>query len=503
MDERILIWASPRDGRLTCEFLEHEGFTCCPCASWQELGREWPRGGAAIVIAAELLTSSSLSALEQFVAAQPRWSDPPLIIVGGDASETALDRFATLGNVSLLQRPLRLDTLRSTVQAALRARRRQYQVRDLLQQKEDAERRKDEFLAMLAHELRNPMAPLRTGLQLLQMRAGPETTAQTLQMMDRQISHLSRLVDDLLDVSRISRGRIPLTKAPLDIRDCVMMAVNAARGVASMKRLNLDVSLPPDPVIVDGDSVRLEQMIGNLLSNALKFTPERGGIVISVRAVDGQALVRISDTGIGIAVDQLAHVFELFAQSPRSLDRSLGGLGIGLTVVKMLAEQHGGRAEIFSPGEGAGTEAIIRLPLSAASPAAQVPEEEERPSVPRRVLVIEDNRDAADVLATYLMQLGHEVTVANDGRTGLERAMSARPDVIICDIGLPLIDGYEIASRLRREENFSGCLLIAMTGYGDATDRDRAKRAGFSHHLTKPADPRRVAKLVAAGADAA
>jgi two-component system, sensor histidine kinase len=498
-DDRVLVWAHTRDARLTCSFLEEAGFSCHPCGTWAELILELRSGAAAVVMAGELLTAPVIGSLQVVMAEQPRWSDIPIIVVGGEDAVVRSGVVSDLGNVSLLQRPLALDTLRSTLRAALRARRRQYEVRDLLEQKDEADRRKDDFLAMLAHELRNPMAPLRTGLQVLRMSPEPEAMERIHQMMDRQLTHLSRLVDDLLDVSRIARGRIKLNTAPLDLRPSITLVANASRAAAADKGLSLDVTLPDHPVVVDADSIRVEQMIGNVVNNAIKFTPANGRVQIELRVEGQQAMIRVHDDGIGIAPDQLAHVFELFAQAPRALDRSQGGLGIGLTVVKLLAELHRGRVEIFSHGEGAGTEAMIRLPLAMtatlAAPAAEaVPSTFKR----RSVLVIEDNQDAADMLQTYLVHLGHRVLVAHDGKSGLEMATLHKPDVIICDIGLPLIDGYEIASRLRNDQGFEGTLLIAMTGYGDVTDRDRTRRAGFTHHLTKPADPIKVAQLVGA-----
>ncbi|HEX4914202.1 MAG TPA: ATP-binding protein [Vicinamibacterales bacterium] len=499
MDERILVWAQPLDARLTCGFLQEAGFVCVTCATWTDLIQEMRRGVAVAVLAGEMLTPQVIGSLQVVMSEQPRWSDLPLVVVGGEDVIVHSEGVAELGNVAFLQRPLSLDTLRSTLRSALRARRRQYEVRDLLAQKDEAERRKDDFLAMLAHELRNPMAPIRTGLQVLRLSNDPDAITRIHDMMDRQLAHLSRLVHDLLDVSRIARGRIKLNTAPLDLRPCVTMVVNAARAAAAEKALTLEAVLPDQPVIVDADSVRVEQMIGNVVNNAIKFTPANGKVRVELTVDGAEAVIRVHDDGIGIAADQLAHVFDLFAQAPRALDRSQGGLGIGLTVVKLLAELHRGRVEIFSRGEGTGTEAMIRLPLAPTSTFIPKPAEARvAPSAPRRVLVIEDNQDAADMLQAYLTHLGHQVMVAHDGRAGLEMAAQHKPDVIICDIGLPLIDGYEIASRLRGEAGFEGCLLIAMTGYGDVNDRERTRRAGFAHHLTKPADPIKVARLVAA-----
>jgi CheY-like chemotaxis protein len=256
--------------------------------------------------------------------------------------------------------------------------------------------------------------------------------------------------------------------------------------------------------VVNADSVRLEQMIGNVLGNSIKFTPPRGRIRAAIDTSGRDAVVRVSDTGIGIPREQLDRVFDLFAQTPRALDRSHGGLGIGLTVVKLLAELHGGSAAITSGGEGMGTEVMIRLPLVEHEVTHDRTDEARQASASaRRVLIIEDNLDVSEMLATYLQQIGHHVILAHDGHAGLEAALRHRPDVLICDIGLPGLDGYAIAARLRKEPDFNSCVMIAVTGYGDFADRERARRAGFVHHLTKPADPVNVAELIASTTKAA
>ena len=501
MDDRVLVWAPARDGRLTCGFLTEGGFSCVYCDSWQEFRAAVEQGAGAVVIAGEYLTESVLPPLQALVDSQPPWSDLPIIIVVGTEPFIDEDRFAGLGNVSLLQRPVPVDTLRSTVRAALRGRRRQYQIRDLLRQRDDADKRKDEFLAMLAHELRNPLAPLRTALEFLKLNPPPELVARTKATMERQITNLTRLVDDLLDVSRITRGKIALRKVALDARQPVSEAVSVAQPAAVAKNLQLGVALPGEPVIVSADPVRLEQIMGNLISNAIKFTPAGGTIRVSLD-VDGEwAVMRVRDTGPGIPRGQLHRVFDLFGQATASIDRGQGGLGIGLTVVRMIAELHGGLAHIFSEGEGRGTEAVVRLPVqrqtvisgdkSDPPPGGRV--------AAKRVLLVEDNADVADMLAAYLQELGHEVIQARDGRAGVELALQQRPEVIVCDIGLPGLDGYEVARRVRQTPWPQGCVLIAVSGYGDSIDRERARQAGFDHHLTKPADPVQLVDLIAKG----
>jgi signal transduction histidine kinase/ActR/RegA family two-component response regulator len=499
MHDRVLVWASARDGRLTCGFLTDIGVPCVSCGQWEELAAEWDRGVGAVVLAGELLSESVVANLAARLAVQAPWSDVPVIIVAGADAMVADGPFALLGNVSVLQRPVALDTLRSTVRAALRSRERQYEIRDLLQQRDEAATRKDEFLAMLAHELRNPLAPLRTALELLKLDPAPQIVAKAKATMERQITHLVRLVDDLLDVSRITQGKIVLSRVAVDARQSVIDAVAVAQPVASTRSLTIAVTVPDHPVVIDADPVRLEQMLGNLIGNAIKFTPAGGAIRVSLSNEDGRAVMRVRDTGVGIPRRQLPYVFELFGQATPSLDRSHGGLGIGLTVVRRLAELHGGSAQVFSEGEGSGTEAVVALPTYAASivqrPASGVPMPQR--GAGKRVLLIEDNHDVAAMLAVYLQQIGHEVIQAHDGHTGVEAAVRHRPAVLVCDIGLPGLDGYEIARRVREIPHLHTCLLIAVSGYGEEANRQRARAAGFSYHLTKPADPALLAELIA------
>jgi signal transduction histidine kinase len=498
VDERVLVWAPARDGRLTCGFLTEIGFSCVHGESWEQFRAELNRGVGTAVVAGEFLSDSVVANLQAVVDAQPAWSDLPVIVVAGTQLLATNDPFGMLGNVSLLQRPLSLDTLRSTVAAGIRARRRQYQIRDLLQQRDEADKRKDEFLAMLAHELRNPLAPLRTALELLKLEPSPQVVSRAKATMERQVANLTRLVDDLLDVSRISRGKIALQRTVLDARQRVSDAVSAAQPSASRKNLRIDLQLPDHPVIVNADPVRLEQMLGNLIGNAMKFTLSGGDIRVSLEVDDQWAVIRVRDTGIGIPAGHLDKVFELFGQAAVSLDRSQGGLGIGLTVVRLIADLHGGRAQVFSDGVGQGTEAVVHLPLHSqrAATRSSVAEHVPRAIPPKRVLVIDDNVDVADMLAEYLQQIGHDVIQAHDGRTGLDAAMRHEPDVIVCDIGLPGLDGYEVARRLREVPHLRSSLLIAVSGYGEAIDRDKARAAGFSHHVTKPADPVALADLI-------
>jgi signal transduction histidine kinase/CheY-like chemotaxis protein len=503
LDKRALIWAGGRDGTLTAEFLrsariEAESFRSC-----DELCRELERGAGVLVLAAEALSHPESGRLRELLLRQPQWSDIPVVVVAGRTGTLGVlnHMLNDFNGVSVLHRPLSLDTLISTVGAALRARRRQYQVRDLLQHRDESDRRREEFLAMLAHELRNPLSPIRTGLQVLRVTDSEDLATRVRSMMERQIGNLSRLIDDLLDVSRITRGKISLKMQAVEILRTLNVIVEGHARLAAEKGLRIEfVADRESPALwVNADPVRLEQMIENVVSNAIKYTPEKGLISIRATCEDGNVVIRIKDTGIGIPADMLSTVFELFAQTDRALDRSQGGLGIGLTIVKTLAELHEGSVEAISAGEGHGTEIVLRLPALAATDIIEARSAQPCPSrsPSRNVLVIEDNREAADILATYFRSQGHTVHVAYDGGSGLEAALRERPEVIVCDIGLPAMDGYALARALRNTPVLANCMLVAVTGYGELRDKDRGLQAGFDHYLVKPADPEEIAKLLA------
>jgi PAS domain S-box-containing protein len=351
----------------------------------------------------------------------------------------------------------------------------------------EADRRKDEFLAILSHELRNPLAPIRNSVYLLARAdaAGPQA-ARARQVIDRQTQHLTRLVDDLLDVTRISRGKIELQPVRLDLRDVVRKTADDVRSMFEQSGVYLRVEHCAGPLWVNADPTRMAQVVGNLLHNAMKFTPRGGKVVLAAGAAAGSAEVVVRDTGIGIAGPDLSHVFEPFAQADRTLARAQGGLGLGLALVRGLVEQHGGAVSARSEGPGRGAEFRISLPL-AASDVASPGRGEEGPASPRsRILIIEDNADAAQSLAEVLQLRGHEVRVARDGRSGIEAACALLPDVVLCDIGLPDIDGYAVARALRSNEALKATRLVAVSGYAQPEDQERARQAGFEAHLPKP-----------------
>jgi PAS domain S-box-containing protein len=367
----------------------------------------------------------------------------------------------------------------------------------------DADRRKDEFLATLAHELRNPLAPIRNSLQILKMpRVDAATVQQTRDIMERQVQHLVRLVDDLLDVSRVMRGKIELRKERVELASVVARAVETAKPLIEVQGHTLDIAVPAESLLLDADPVRLTQVFGNLLTNAAKYTEANGRIWLSARRDGGHAVLSIRDTGIGIAPDMLPHVFELFVQADHTSTRAQGGLGIGLTLVKNLVEMHGGTVEARSSGLGGGSEFVVTLPLVVpVSTPANGSDRDGFRAPPAtsgyRLLVVDDNRDAALSLAVLLRLQGHDVQVAHDGPTALQVAMRFQPDLMFLDLGMPRMDGYEVARRIRSTPELSRIKLAALTGWGQQEDRRRTAEAGFDHHLVKPPEPKLVEALLA------
>jgi PAS domain S-box-containing protein len=368
-----------------------------------------------------------------------------------------------------------------------------------IEQLEEADRQKDQFLALLAHELRNPLAPIRTALDVLrQPNATPDVAVQAREIAERQLRHMARLLDDLLDVSRIREGRIELRKEALEVAAALR---SAARLAIDDRRHELTVTYPATPIFVSADPVRLEQVLGNLLNNAIKYTDPGGKIWLTAERGNGEVIIRVRDSGIGIEPLMIPRVFDLFVQGERRTEHSAGGVGIGLSVVKKLIELHDGRVEVFSAGAGKGSEFVVVLP--AVEPGSRernaVTDQSSAPAPARklRVLLVDDNADSADGLALLLDLQGHDVRVAYDGESALEAARSFRPDVALLDIGMPSMNGYELARRLRAAPETKKTLLVAMTGWGQEEDRRKGREAGFAHHLVKPFEPSAVQKLLA------
>jgi signal transduction histidine kinase/CheY-like chemotaxis protein len=349
--------------------------------------------------------------------------------------------------------------------------------------------RKDEFLAMLAHELRNPLAPIVTSVQVLKHPSlSDDRRRRQIDIVERQAAQMSRLVEDLLDVSRVSRGRIELKREPLDLRDVLRAAVETSSSMMETRRHHLTVRLPDEPLVVDGDAVRLTQVFSNVLQNAAKYTDPGGRIDLLVRNDGNRVVVTVQDNGIGIPPELLPRIFDLFMQVPVSIDRSQGGLGIGLTLVKRLVQLHGGEVAVESDGTGRGSRFTVRLPLEVAqvSPSAPPSVDTAASPEPLRILVVDDSHDAADTLAQALQLQGHAAECAYSGPAALRRAEELDADLVLLDLGLPEMDGYEVAQRLRRQQGRHRPYLVALTGYGAPRDRERSQSAGFDDHKVKP-----------------
>ena len=364
----------------------------------------------------------------------------------------------------------------------------------------EADRRKDEFLAILAHELRNPLAPIRYALTIARQ---PGRTAQqhrrTQDVIERQVEHMARLLDDLLDVSRITRGVMELRKTRMELTSAIAAAIEAARPALDARRHTLTVDLPREPVRLEADAVRLAQVFSNLLINAAKYTDAGGDIRLEAKPEGREVVVTVSDNGIGISPEMMPRLFTLFSQAHSALERSEGGLGIGLALVRGLVNLHGGTIEAHSEGLGRGSRFVVRLPLGTApeeEPRKRRRKERTERRTSLRVLVADDNRDSAECCATLLQLWGHEVEIAHSGRQALEAAESFRPDAVVLDIGMPEMNGYEVAARIRAAEWGRETILIAVTGWGQDEDKRRAMEAGFDHHLTKPIDPRCLETLL-------
>jgi signal transduction histidine kinase/ActR/RegA family two-component response regulator len=502
----IFLAATTKDASTMQSMLAPTGIRVDVCRSFAAMIQEARAGLGVLMLGEEMVTPANNAALTALLAAQPPWSDLPVLVLTrpGADSERTIAAVRTLGNVTLIERPVRLAALVSAVRTAIRARDRQYQIREHLAERARAEeslrladQRKDEFLATLGHELRNPLAPLLTALHLLRTVVPPdELVTRVGDVMERQINHLVRLVDDLLEVSRITRGSIQIHREPLDLSEVVQAAVDTSRPALDAAEHELTITQPHEPVVVNADPVRLTQVLANLLTNAAKYTNPGGRILLQVRRDGDRAVVSVKDNGIGIAADQLNSVFEMFTQVDRSSRRAQGGLGIGLTLVRSLVAMHGGHVEARSDGLGRGSEFVVSLPV-----ATGVPKQSE-PGLPkdfpcRRVLVVDDNRDAAQMLGQLLTALGAEVRVAYSGRSALEVFPEFRPECVLLDIGMPDMDGYEVARRMRATGQGADVLLVALTGWGQEPDQRRSREAGFDHHVVKPPDIDKLRDLIA------
>jgi two-component system, sensor histidine kinase len=497
-DYRVLMLApTRRDREATAELLERAGIASIPCDGAQSAAAQLETTVGAVLLTDSAFTDPQVPLLLRALARQPAWSDVPVILLSASGTAPpALDRLsASLRNVTWLERPTSSRTLVSSIQAALRARARQYQLRDQLDALRlseaalsKADRRKDLFLATLAHELRNPLAPIRTAAQVLaDRRLAPSQLQWAQSVIQRQVAHMALLLDDLLDIARITQGKLVLKRSRVTLTEVIDSAVEAAR--------------PVDTLTLNADALRLSQVLSNLLTNAAKYTDPAGHIRLEASVDAGLLRVSVADDGIGIAADALSRIFEMFSQVDGESNRSDGGLGIGLSLVKGLIELHGGEIEARSAGPGRGSEFIVRLPLDAAISVAPRSSELDAPAPrrgARRIMIADDNKDAADALGMLLDLAGHDIRVVYNGRSALMLAQTFRPDVAFIDIGMPDLTGYEVAQQLRREPWGSGPFLVALTGWGQDDDRRQAREAGFDRHMTKPVDSEELDGLIAA-----
>lgn len=431
---------------------------------------------------------------------------PVVMLTGTGSEDIAVEAMKTGAQDYLLKGTLTPERLRRAIRQAIdkisilrELEERQAELEQKNRELQQASAAKDEFLAMLAHELRNPLAATRNAVELIKrLGDGDQRFQQAVETLERQVRHQGLLLDDLLDVSRITRGKILLRPRRIDLTELVCNVVQDQRRAMENTGLHLEISVPDSPVWVSGDPMRLGQTLDNLLNNALKFTDAGGKVQVSLTTTDSTAVIKVRDTGIGIIPDMIPYLFDSFAQADRTLDRSRGGLGLGLAVVKGLIILHGGTVCACSEGPGTGAEFIIELPLSeaAASKDGTVTASTASEPVPRRVMIIEDNRDAAETLRDLLELSGHVVELAYSGTLGVESARRFRPDAVLCDLGLPGMDGYEVARALRVDPATATARLIAISGYGQAEDRQRSLEAGFNLHLTKPVDPAEIERVL-------
>ena len=487
----------PRDAELTCGHLREIGIDAQDVGTFDALLATLSEPIGALLVTDEAVPPGGWSKIATALERQPAWSDVP-IIVCCRKRRSGIDHVlaSSAGNITVVETPVRVSTVLSAAKTALRARRRQYEVRDLLARLEETDRRKDEFLAMLGHELRNPLSAMNLALQLKHMQMPSIRDDRQMQILERQMRTLSRIVDDLLDVSRVTLGKIRLELGDVDVCELARRCMQALAADAESSGLAVRIDTPSCPTFVRGDVVRLEQILANLVTNAIKYTPRGGRIEVAVQTAESKVRLIVRDTGIGIDPDTLPRVFELFAQAKQGLERSRGGLGLGLALVKRLVELHGGEISATSEGLGKGSTFVVTLPPHHVERAS-------RPDVPAvtlteqlRILVVEDNEDARVMMRHLLESHGQIVEEANDGMSGLTAALSGPPDVMIVDLGLPKIDGYQLARQIRIALT-DPPYLIAVTGYGQPQDRERAIAAGFDAFLVKPIEYAELEKVLA------
>ena len=503
---RVLVVAPiGRDAEMICRQLGAAGVRSFACEDVAELCGKLDEGVGAIVITEEALSAETVQQLTVSLGAQPAWSEIPLIVLTGasslEAKPRAFDMLGRRTNVTLVDRPVRIKSLISAAQSALRARERQYEVRDLMSQLEERIRERDRFLAVLGHELRNPLGAILLASQMSS--DDGRLDREHAELIERQARHLTRLVNDLLDLSRVAAGKIVLKHQNVDLRAITAQSIRVMQPAAERQDIELKLVQPDEPLMIHADPVRVEQIVTNILSNAIKYTPEEGHVTVVVSKDEKNALIRVTDDGVGIDPARIGGIFELFAQAENAIGRAEGGMGIGLALVRNLVQLHQGTVQAKSDGVGHGSEFVVQLPLVVTEESAA---KEETPPVPamvasdeqasgRRIVIVEDNADVRELLALKLKRLGHSVDAAPDGVQGLQRLVDVKPDLALIDLGLPGIDGYEVAKKAR-EQLGEAVVLVAVSGFGQPEDKRRALESGFDDHITKPADVKDIESLL-------
>ncbi|SDO69977.1 His Kinase A (phospho-acceptor) domain-containing protein [Rhodoferax sp. OV413] len=499
MELGVLIYLTTgQDAFLTQKLLDAAQIKVRVCRGPRELATRLSEGVGALLLAEEVLGGTE-GVLRQFIVQQPTWSDLPVLLLTKNGMDSLEIQSAVehLGNVTLLERPVRTMALLSFVKSALRARERQYQVRAFNQ-------RKDEFLATLAHELRNPLAPILNAAGIFERLYPSAQTTKLVDMVNRQIKHLTRLVDDLMEVARINTGKIELQPAKTSVAQVVSHALEIADASLRERRHQVAVLLPQPDIPLHADHVRLVQSLANIIVNAAKFTPPEGKISVTAEVDGVSAFFRVKDSGKGLSKKGLASIFHMFAQE-RAAGEPSTGLGIGLHLAKVFTEMHGGSISASSPGLGQGSEFTIQVPITPQGHPLSFPAAPTVPAVqnlPRHVLVVDDNQDAADSLAEFLALQGIEVSVVYDGHSAVSSVCQRLPNAVVMDIGMPGMNGYDTAREIRRLLPGKQPLLIALTGWGQHADRSLARDAGFDFHFVKPVNVQRLLACLGGPSDA-
>jgi signal transduction histidine kinase/ActR/RegA family two-component response regulator len=533
-DRVLVLMPTEGDAARTVAMLGELSLRAVACNDLPQVCCELRRGASAVLLTDDAIINDATGQLAEAARAQPSWSAVPHVVLAREASGPHLSRVISdaLTNVIIVERPVHTRTLLSVVLSALRGRHHQYEIRDailarerqaaaLMAQEEQLRQsqaelarqadqlrtedaRKNEFLATLAHELRNPLAPIQTGLDLLSETPRAESVGPTLAVMGRQLKHMVRLIDDLLDVARITQGKLELRREEVRLGSVMQAAIESSQPLIDAGGHTLELSLPSQEYALHADFTRIAQVISNLLNNAAKYTPRGGTIGVTARVQGAEVTIEVRDNGMGIPSHRLDDVFTMFSQVSRSLDHSKGGLGIGLALVRRLVEMHGGSVSAASEGAGKGSIFTVKLPCRAQRAADVEPRKDaERRADGTLVLVVDDNEDAAELLSMMLQLSGHHTQTAHDGEGALASARALMPQAIILDIGLPDMSGYDVARALRQDARFANTALIALTGWGSNEDKRKAMSAGFDFHLTKPVnaqDMKQVLQRVTASA---